>query len=54
LPQSGVLQHAHDGRGHRVVIARLDEQAVDALFDDLRNAAGARRHDRPRARHRIE
>jgi len=53
-PQAGVSQHPDDGRRHRGVIARLDQQSVDAVFDDLRNAAGARRDDRPRARHRVE
>ena len=37
-----------------VVIARRHEQAVHAVLDDLRNAAGRGRDDRPRAGHRVE
>ena len=45
-----VLQRAHDRGRQRRGVARRHQQAVDAVLDDFRNAAGAGRDDRPRRR----
>jgi len=33
---------------------RIDQEALDALLNDLRDAADARRHDRRARRHRLQ
>ena len=49
-----VGEQPHDRAGERRRVARRHQQTVDAVFDDLGNAAGARRHDRRLAGHGVE
>ena len=52
--QLGVARELGQALGHRVDVARLDEEAVDAVADDVRHAADARRDDRPARRERLD